>query len=191
MDILFMALSLLLGILPESLFFTIFIIFAKGLTEKRIKLFGLILLVNAVLSVVFMMFVPHDYSIWYHVLLMVAMYLILRLLYKSHIIDIFLITFAAIIIMLSSYLWYFTIPNYWAALAIDRVVLIALPIISRASCKKLYNGYLSVWDRKQGAKIKSVTVRNISCIALNLLLFVIHISLTYVGEYFMKGGELP
>lgn len=164
MNLLFIMASILFGLLPESLYFALYIINSKQIRERRVLLFVLIFAANLLLSAFL------AYNIWYHVLFIAAIFGIMRLLHKAQLIDIFLITSSALILALLGFICYFSIPNYWIALIVNRFGLFLFILLSRTILPKLYKAYCSMWNRKPGAKIKSITVRNISCIVLNLLL---------------------
>jgi len=143
-------------------------------------LFGLIFGVNLILSV-FLAF-----SIWYHVLFMFSMYGILWWLYKSHIIDVFLVTVSALILAVLGYACYFLISDYWVAATVNRISLFVILTVFRRQWNFLYTVYKSVWDRKPGAKIKSITVRNVSCIVLNLLIYFLNIVIFLCSQALSK-----
>lgn len=79
--------SIILGLIPEVLYFTLFITFAKNFKTKRIKLFLLISI-----AYIICMFIQR-YKILYYVLFVALIYGILKLLYRDEveIIDVFLI----------------------------------------------------------------------------------------------------
>lgn len=161
--------SVLFGLLPESVYFTLFLIFAKQIKQYRVSLFLAIFAFNIGISY-FLAF-----SIWYHVTFMFLMYLTIRILYKAQIIDVFLITVSALIVTLLGYACYFLIPNYWVAAVINRAGLFVVLFAGKTYWNKLYLLYRSGWNRRDGARIKSLTVRNISCVTLNLLLYSLNI----------------
>ena len=69
--------SILLGMIPEVLYFTLFLIYTKDLKDKKFRLFGLIsiaYIINIVLC---------DYNVIYNVIFIFLVYLILKLLYKK------------------------------------------------------------------------------------------------------------
>lgn len=175
MSIQFIVTSILFGILPEAIYFTLFLIFAKNLKTKRIILFGLILLSYLVLSV-FLAF-----SIWFHVAFMAAMYGIMWLLYRSELIDIFLISISAIILTLITVFCCKYIPDYRLGVLINRGLLFSVIFLFKNELNNLYLLYRSIWNVNKAAKIKSITVRNISLILLNLLLYTL--SLIMVSVY--------
>ena len=162
--------SILFGLLPESAYFTLLFICAKNIKAKRLMLFGLVFAANVLCGALF------AFSLWYHFAFMLSMYGILWLLYRSHFIDVFLITLSCLIVVALSAICYFAISDYWMAAAVNRIAVLAVPLLLRRKIRQLYSAYLSVWDRKPGARVKSITVRNISCIILNLWLFLANLA---------------
>ena len=70
-------LSIFLGLIPEVLYFTLFITYCKNIKEKRIKLFLFI-----ALAYILCMFIQR-YKIFYYVLFITLIYWIMKLLYKK------------------------------------------------------------------------------------------------------------
>lgn len=165
--------SVLFGLLPESIYFTLFLVFAKGIKTKRILLFSLIFAANILFSAFL------SYSVWYHVCLLATIYLIIKILYKAQIIDVFLISLSFIILTILGVVCYFLISNYTVALIINRALMFAVVVGLKNKIKNIYLLYRSVWNRNDNAKVKSITVRNISVILLNILLVAIVIGMAF------------
>ena len=70
-------LSIFLGLIPEVLYFTLFITYTKNIKEKRIKLFLFISL-----AYVLCMFIQ-KYKIFYYVLFIALIYWIMKIVYKE------------------------------------------------------------------------------------------------------------
>ena len=77
--------EILLGQVPEALYFALFIILTKKLTTKRF-----LFIVSTILEYILLMY-AFPYDIWSHILYFIATYLILKLFYedKCNITDIF------------------------------------------------------------------------------------------------------
>ena len=172
-DIAFMITSVVFGLLPESIFLTLFFVFAKGLKDKRAKLFCLIFAANLVLSAVF------AFSVWYHASFIVLKWLILRALFGSHIKDVFLISLSWITLFVLSVFCYFLIPDYWVAAAINRILIITFVFAFKDHLQRLYIAYKNAWNVNENPKIKSITLRNISCVSLNALLVLLNMAMAY------------
>ena len=174
--------SILLGLIPEVLFFTLFITYTKGIKEKRVKLFLLISI-----AYILCMFIQR-YKIFYYMLFVILIYWIMKFLYKkkTQIIDIFIISLSFSYIYIISYLLFLFInndmSNYYILYLIDRILLF-IPFIFKNKFNKLYKIYYKFWNRNDNEKrpIKSITLRNISLVFINLLIFFIDIYLLKIS----------
>ena len=163
--------GILFGLIPEVLYFTLFLIYTKKLQEKRIKLFLLISL--AYTLTVFI----KQYILAYYLSFIVLVYLILKILYKrkAQIIDIFVFSISTIYLTLVSYLGFifFTedLSNYYILYFIARILLF-IPFIFRNKFNVIYKKYCKLWNRndKEERPIKSITLRNISLIIINVVI---------------------
>lgn len=178
-------LSILLGMIPETLFFTLFLTYTKNLKNKRIKLFLLISLAY-VLCVILM-----KYNVLFYILFVIGIYLSLKILYKNkiQIIDIFIISIGFIYICIISFVFSKFINNnyynYYILLFINKIFLF-LPFIFKNKFNLLYKRYCSLWNRNDNIKrpIKSITLRNISLVILNVFIFILDILTVYVINTF-------
>ena len=183
-----MALSAIFGLLPESICISLFIVYAKDVRNKRLPLFVSIWIVNLFLMILF------AGSIWYHftfipsVYGVLFLYNIIRYRKKTHFIDIFLILAPCLAISTSSIICYMLIPNYWTALILNRMAIIMLPLLCKKPIAEWYIVYRSLWNRSQNKKIKSITLRNISLIALNLFLLISNVAVTRYLLWLNGGG---
>jgi hypothetical protein len=165
--------SLILGMLPEVLFFTLFLIFTNDLKTKRLKLFGLLVL--GYISLIMIL----RYEFLFYIGYVIYAYLILKLLYKVHISDLFVFALSfSYVALLSYFIYKFMSDNYYLAFAIDRILLF-VPFIFKKYLRLAYLKYLSLWNRndKEERKIKSITLRNISLIFINLLIVLLYVFL--------------
>ncbi len=173
--------SVVLGLLPEVLYFTMFLICTKDIKEKRIKL-GLLISIAYVLC----MFIQ-KYKVIYYVLFIALVYAILKLLYKekTQIIDVFTfsICFGYLCILSSMFYGlskYFNINYYFCSILLR--ISMFLPFIFKNKFNKLYRKYCNLWNRNDDIKrpIKSITLRNISLILLNSLILFINLACIYI-----------
>lgn len=177
--------SLLVGMVPEVLYFTLFIVFTKGLKEKRIRLFFLISLAYILCIMII------RYEILFYVLFIFIVYFILKILFKekTQIIDIFLIMISISYLAFTSLLVYFAnnINSYIFLYIINRILLFSI-FIFRKYFNKLYEKYTKYWNRNDKIKrpIKSITLRNISVIGMNFIIFIIYIISLYMIELIAK-----
>lgn len=178
-------LSLFVGMIPEVLYFTLFLIYTKNLKEKKIKLFLLIAIAYVLCIMI------SRYKILYYVSFIFLIYLILKLLYrkKTQIIDIFVIMYASFYLTLLSYLIYFAhdFTSYLICYAINRILLFAI-FVFRNKFNVLYQKYCKFWNRNDSIKrpMKSITLRNISLIVINCIIFFMNIICLYMITLVLK-----
>lgn len=174
-------LSILLGMISETLFFTLFLTYTKNLKNKRIKLFLLISLAY----ILCIMIVRH--KALFYVIFIFLIYFSLKILYKDkvQIIDIFVISIGFIYVCFISLLCAIFINNnyirYYLLLVLNKVLLF-LPFIFKDKFSVIYKKYYSLWNRNDKIKrpIKSITLRNISLIALNTFIFLCNVACLYI-----------
>lgn len=162
-------LSILLGLIPESLFFSIFIIGAKHIEEKRacfcILSIGLFILLGMFLA----------YNLWLYVILTVALFVLMKWLYKStEFVDLFLLTIPYLVLALAGYFCYgitaYLPPEYYpnlVGLVLNRFFIFIILSALYPHLNKWYNSYKKIWNVHVDNKIKSITVRNISILLCN------------------------
>jgi hypothetical protein len=171
-------LSILLGMIPEVLYFTLMITFTKNIKEKRIKLFLLISIAY------FICILVQKLQILFYMLLIASIYIVLKILYKNKVqlTDVFIISLSYFWIVLISLLSIFFLnkdySNFYLLYAIGRILLF-VPLIFKNKFNILYKKYYKYWNRNDNEKrpIKSITLRNISLISLNGFIFVMNIAI--------------
>ena len=168
--------SILLGMLPEVLFFTMYLIYTKNITEKKVKLFVLI----SILYIFLILLIP--YKLVFYIIFIFGVYGILKLLYKEKVdkIDIFMFAFGTAYVSIIAYLCFIffdkKLNNYIIFYLVDRIILL-LPFIFRKYFNKIYLKYRNLWNRRKSIeenndqkRPKAITLRNISVIAINLII---------------------
>lgn len=175
-------LELFLGQIPEAIFFALFMIFAKGLKEKRL-LFTILMVIEYLL-----LLYSFPYNWLFHICFMVTTFIILKVLYKekSQITDVFLLLIGYMIMILSNAIIYFiiwkTINNFIVYAILNRIFLILFLILSYKKLNKLQKLYKLHWNRndKIKKKIKSVTFRSINVVIFNLCFFIINLGMLFI-----------
>lgn len=178
-------LSLMLGMIPEVLFFTLFLIFTKDIKEKKVRFFILIGIAYILCIMI------SRFKTLYYICYIGMIYIVLKILYKNkaQITDIFIISLASIYLTLISFICSRFIMNdyesYYIMLIVNRMLLF-IPFIFRESFNKIYKKYYSLWNRNDKIKrpIKSITLRNISLVILNSFIFILNILTIYVINTF-------
>lgn len=182
-------LSVLLGLIPEVLYFTLFISYTKNIKEKRVKLFLLISVAYFVCMIV------QRYMIIYYILFILSIYISMKIVYKvrTQIIDVFVISVSYFWVVLLSFIMIFFLKdnysNYWLLYLINRAFLF-LPFVFKPKFNLAYKKYYSLWNRndKEKRPIKSITLRNISLILLNSFIFFMNVTIINMINYINKGG---
>lgn len=167
--------GILFAAIPDSLYYYLLI---KNIKEKKhslslyLSIFSCYLLFNMVLT----------YNLYLYLLYIVFIYFSLKIIYKSKINDFFLILFIDTYFILISILCYFLIPNYAIALIINKILLF-LPLLFKEKLIYLYKFYNKMWNRNREVEqpIKSLTLRNISIVVLNIMIIVTDLLLIYLS----------
>ena len=167
-------LEILLGQIPEAIYFSLFLIFTKEIKEKRILFTSLMIIEYLLLLHVF------PYSVWSHVLYFIITFIIMKILYKnkSNITDVFTLGIASVILIPISIIS-FILSNKIIILSgvISIIIKFAVIILFKNKLPKITNVYRRFWNRDdKPKKIKSTTFR-----ALNLVLFNISIIIINTG----------
>ena len=181
----FYLLSIIFGLIPDVLYFTLFFIVVKNLKEKRIKLFLLIALSYFICMTI------QQWNILCYLFFMISIYGILKLLYRKQIqvIDIFIIGL--------SYLWQIIISlilstflkedlsNYYILYVLNLILMFS-PFVFKNKFNILYKKYCKFWNRCDNEKrpIKSITLRNISLILFNSLIFILNMIVINIINFY-------
>lgn len=169
-------LEILLGQLPEAIYFALFMILTKQLRSKRILFISLMTLEYLLLINIL------PFSTWLHVMYFVISYIILKMLYKNRaqITDIFTMGIASIIMMIISASWYFiismTIKNIVVCSVLAKLTMIIFLYLMRNKLPKIQKLYKHLWNRndKIPKKMKSATFRCINVILFNIMFYLIN-----------------
>lgn len=171
-----MIISIILGLIPEFLYYFIYLTKIKELKGNNI-LFFILTFINYFLS---MLLIRHSFIMY--VVFDTVEYLILKILYKNKvcITDLFLILFVETYLLIISVLCFFLISNYIVAFIVNRILMF-IPLILLNKIRLLYKRYKNMWNRNDKKKnlIKSLTLRNASLIIMNILIIVTYLILMY------------
>lgn len=178
--------NIIFGILPETLYFTLFIIYSKKLKEKRILLF-LLMFGEYVLLKIFIKF-----DVTFQIIYTFMTFLILKILYKEKVIvtDIFMFTLSSIILIIISFISYMmiycTLKIYIISYIINRILLFGILFLCKNKINIMYKKLNNIWNRNNKHKIRSLTVRNISVIIFNLMFYIINFGMLYFINFLKK-----
>lgn len=177
-------LEVLLGQIPEAIYFALFMIFTKRIKEKRI-FFIITMVVEYLLLKHFV-----KYNIWFQISYIFMSFLILKLLYKdkAQITDIFTFAIASIVLMicclLLSFIFLSNFSNYfyyYLYAIITRILMFGFLFIFKNKLYKIQNFYKKIWNRndKVNKKIKSTTFRSLNIVIFNIMFYILNICMLY------------
>lgn len=182
--------DILFGMIPEVLFFTMYLIYTKNIKENKGKLFALI----SILYFILILLIP--YKLVFYIIFIFGVYGILKILYKNKAdkIDIFMFAFGTAYISIISYICLIFLDNqlnnYILLYLIDRAML-AIPFLFRKSFNKIYLKYRSFWNRRKRNEYnenekrpRAITLRNISVIAINLIIIFMNYYFILMIEFY-------
>lgn len=168
--------NLFLGLIPEVIYFTLFLICTKGYKSNKIKLFVLLLIGYIILKLIF------PINIYFQVSFTLYVPLILKILYKDkfHISDLFVFVYASIILILITCLTApisFITKNYWIGYIFNRIFMFTFLYLFRNKLNKVYKWIISQWNRnyEKPNKIKAITIRQTCVISLNVMIFTLYL----------------
>lgn len=173
--------QLVLGQIPEAIYFALFLIFAKNLKEKRI-----LFIFTMVFEYLLIKYAIH-FNTWFQVLYTFLTYLTLKVFYKekAQITDFVTFTIASILLILTSAICYaISLGNVVVATIINRIMIFVLLYVFRNKINKIENIYQKFWNRHNNAKaIKSVTFRSAFVVIFNVMFYIINIGMIIVAIY--------
>ena len=178
--------ELILGQIPEAIYFALFIIFTKQLKTKRV-LFTTVMTIEYLLLLRTLL-----YNTWSHILFFAITYIVLKILYKEkcQITDIFTLTIASIILILFSCIPSLVFSyNMLLAIIASRIVMILFFVLFRKKLCNIQKLYKRLWNRNDKIKkrMKSTTFRAINTIVFNLMFYIINFGMFY-ALFFKEMG---
>lgn len=169
----FNILELLLGQIPEALFFALFIIFVKELRYNRVKLISLMIIEYVILMNAF------PYSIYSHIIFFIVTYILLRILYKdrSNITDVFILGIASILITIVSIISFFMFKNNFILANIFCKLILFLSLFYFKNRLNIISKlYFKLWNRSIiKYRMKSTTFRALNLVVFNISFVIINI----------------
>lgn len=172
-------LNIVLGQIPEAIYFALFMIYTKQLKEKKM-LFIILMIVEYLLLKHFITF-----NVWFQVLYTFMTFLILKILYKekAQVTDIFSFTIASIIVIISSVLMYsiayFTYRNITICVLLHKILIFIFLFVAKNKLYCIQKMYKKLWNRNDRIKkkIKSTTFRSINIVIFNIVFYIINIGM--------------
>ncbi len=175
-------LEIVLGQIPEAIYFVLFVIYTKQLTNRRI-LFTLIMTVEYVL-----LFSTLKYNSYAHLLFFVLTYCVMKMLYKNNcqITDIFTLGIAGILLIITSAMMFPLVyvfgNNYILYVIINRIILFLILFLLRFKLCNIQKLYKCLWNRNDQLKrrMKSTTFRSLNVVLFNIMFYIINLGMMYV-----------
>ena len=170
-------LEILVGQLPEAIYFALFMLLTKQLDTKRLLFIGLVLIEYLLCINVL------SYSIWCHILFFILTFIILKILYreKSQITDVFILGIASVWLILSCVLPSFLMNfNYYVYVAMTRILMFSIFILHK-KLPKLQLIYKKLWNRNDKIPkiMKSATFRSINIVIFNFMFYFINLGILF------------
>lgn len=171
-------LEIVLGQVPEAVYFTLFMILTKKLKEKRL-LFTVIMICEYLL-------LKHlfTFNVWFQISYTAMTYITLKVLYKetSQITDIFTFGIASLVLIICSIIsGGLYLLNPIIGIIFSRVLPFMIIFIFRNKLYSIQKLYKCYWNRndKVKTKIKSTTFRCLNVIIFNLMFYIINAGMIY------------
>lgn len=170
--------ELLLGQIPEAVYFALFLIFTKELKTKRI-LFTILMIVEYLLLKSFIHF-----DMWFQIGYVIMIFLTLKVLYKdkAQITDVFTFGIASIILIILSAISFLIFgPDMKLVTITNRILLILFLVLTRKLLPNIQDLYNKLWNRNDtiSKKMKSTTFRALNAVVFNLMFVVINLGMLY------------
>ena len=173
-------LEIILGQVPEAVYFAVFMILVKGLKSRRF-----IFIVSMIIEYLLILNVL-PYSIWSYVLYFILSFLLLKMLYKdkSNVTDIFTMGIASVIIIIVSIFSYLIVSLFSTNVIVgnlcQKAILFFIILVYKSYLPKINNIYKKLWNRsKHSYKIKSMTFRVLNLIVFNFSFVVINLGIMF------------
>lgn len=177
-------LEVILGQVPEAIYFALFMILVKDLKEKRL-LFICLMTIEYIFLKYFLV-----YTVWFQVMYFILAFMIMKILYKdkANITDIFTLGVASIILIIASFISYtavyFTCESMIVGAILVRIITFGLLFIFRNKLSKINTLYKKLWNRsKIKYKIKSTTFRALNLVIFNISFVVINLGILFHNLY--------
>lgn len=180
--------QLLLGQIPEAIYFALFLIYSKNIKNKR-----LIFIVLMIFEYILLKHFIH-FNIWFQVLYTFTTYSLLKILYKdkAQITDIFTFMISSVYLIIVSSITYlvfnFTSKNMIIAVALSRLLEFIPVFILNYKLHAIQSVYKKLWNRndKVKKKVKSITFRCINLLLFNIMFYFLNAVMLYCIMFYEK-----
>lgn len=170
-------LEVILGQIPEAVYFAIFMLLVKELKSKRI-----IFIIGMIIEYI-LLFNALPYSVWSHVLYFIVSYILMKVLYKNkvQIIDVFTLGIGSVIlILISAVISLLFRHSIITVLILNRLLMFGFLFLFRNKLSKIQKLYKLLWNRNdKPKKMKTTTFRAVNTVLFNLLFYIINFGMLY------------
>lgn len=177
-------LEIVLGQIPEAVYFALFMIFVKKLDNKRL-LFTTLMTIEYIFLKCFLV-----YTTWFQIMYFVLAFVIMKILYKdkANITDIFTLGIASVILIFSSFtsyiLTYFTFKNMIIGAILVKIITFTLLFVFKNKLFKINTLYKKLWNRSETKyKMKSTTFRALNLVIFNFSFVIINLGILFHNLY--------
>lgn len=166
------------GLVPEAIYFSLFMIFTKQLKTKR-----LLFILVTILEYLLLKTIIH-FNIYFQISYTILMFITLKVFYKekSQITDIFTFSIASLILILISVITFVLLQQYTLTAAIlNRVLMFVFIFVFKNKLPKIQLLYKKLWNRDDSKhhKIKSTTFRCLNIVFFNVMFYLINLGMLY------------
>lgn len=169
-------LEILIGQVPEAIYFAVFMILTKSLKEHRCKFIVLMIIEYLTLKALL------PFNVWFQAAYTAMTYLALKVIYrdKAQVTDVFTFGIASIILILSSMIAFLTFrPDMITVAITNRILIFAILYFFRNKLPEIQKAYNKLWNRNDAVnkKIKSTTFRALNVVIFNILFYLINLGM--------------
>lgn len=175
--------TIIFALIPEIIYFTLFLIFTKQYNKNKLLLFLMLLIGYISFKIIF------PINIYFQLCFTLYVPLVLKFLYKEkfHISDIFVFSYSSIILIAISCFSlpiYFCFNNYILAFVLNRFFMFIFLFLFKNKLHKIYLFFIKQWNRNymKPNKIKAITIRQICVVSLNVMIYILNIWISYINN---------
>lgn len=167
-------------LLPEVIYFTLFLVYTKNYNVKKLLLFILLLIGYIILKFIFPL------NIYFQIIFTLYVPIVLKFIYKNkfHVSDLFVFVYASISLIVISLITYpvsLIFNNYLLAYFLNRICMFLFIFLARKKLNKYYVWIIKQWNRnyEKPNRVKAITIRQICVISLNVMIYILYLGVVY------------
>lgn len=167
-----------IGAILQPIYFSLFLIYSKGIKTKKIRFTILMILEHFLLRHIMQIKFNINFELTYSIIT----YIVLKLIYKNkaRITDMVTFIISTLFMGAISVIVYFIIGMNIYGLITTNILIIVLTYLNRHKLIKIDEFYNKFWNRHSNeVKLKSITVRGISSVLTVIAFILMHLWLIY------------